>query len=119
MDIKVILILVREDDVIMLALKFSERARALKLQEGETAQEAQTEAVTPVAETEDTEGLLKSKRVDPADIDFSQGGITLYYTQNVIGQKRGVYAPIFVETDRDGEIKDRAWFKPIEKQISS
>jgi len=106
----------REDDVIMLALKFSERARALKLQEGETAQEAQTEAVTPVAETEDTEGLLKSKRVDPADIDFSQGGITLYYTQNVIGQKRGVYAPIFVETDRDGEIKDRAWFKPIENK---
>ena len=116
----------QEEDVIMLAIKFSQRARALGLQKGKSSTEAKididkAEAADTVTEAELTRQAedatgLKSKRVDPADIDFSQGGITLYYTQNVIGQKRGVYAPIFVETDRDGEIKDRAWFKPIESK---
>ena len=48
------------------------------------------------------------------DMDFSQGPITIYYTQNIIGESRGTYKAVSIEKDRSGkEIKDRASYFPI------
>ena len=98
----------REEDVIMLALKFSERSRKLNLQKGKNATEAKA---SPEAERILDRMGLNSRRVDPNEgIDFSQGPITIKYTQNVVGRKEGAYTNVFVEKDRRGnELKDVEW----------
>ena len=98
----------REEDVIMMALKFSERARKLNLQKGENATEAQE---SPEAERILERLGLSSRRIDPNEgIDFSQGPITIKYTQNVVGLTRGTYTNVSIEKDRRGnDMKDVEW----------
>ena len=48
------------------------------------------------------------------NMDFSQGPITIYYTQNIIAESRGTYKAISIEKDKSGkEIKNRASYFPI------